>query len=876
MYGTIKMDLWIQGFRSITSMSVSFPIGVSALAGNSGSGKTTLITAMCWILFGSSGTGPHRAVKIQHSSDIVTMGALRLRTSVLNVVVVRVNAGHIIDIPSWVPEYAKIAIKNHASASIYEAMWINDKSVDFSTSREQIFSSHQIFTSTSIVPQKLPSALLTSGKLSQTINDLFFTQTGASCPGTYVVKLKEILDKLRIEIACTEGSRRSSNAHVCDLQRVRIATEAPIVEMMGRNIEDCLKAIDAKLLSVAKTNAIEPTIAALVELSKKEALELQKYDTLLAKIAAAKNAVPDISKDLQAYDEAFAKLPNKDIDIETEYPRAINNNRLLAEREKLISAASGTTSHETRELAIKSINDARTFRDTCARLKVRPDYIAVDVFKILHNNLLAMEDNRRGSICVAAFRTFDSEYATFMKDVSGIISDREKLISEIRISNEIAQRTYRLMHDEWTRKLADNKRLYENHLSATKKINMEKQNAASELVTLKSELDTLGNVGNMRQEGVLKRCPGCSTEVWVSKDYSLHLEGCTPEESRKWKEHVLRKDALVSKIRTLENKLLALIPVAFERPEDPKAPETPKIMDVPASIWTPPKMTEKSIPVVKPELDCSEYIKLLGVRLNDTVAHADLVLFDAIDALKRHEKLHILGPKCDIGIIKNAFEAKISLAASQIAVKKAEEYLKSLGTPSEPTSTQGLSKLINLLGLVDKYSVALAAEKSAIDALEVINGEEAELVRRAGIVTDAIDIVIREKNNYLEKSLTEISNAVNRVLETMFDTGVKYKLQVDDKERLEVVLELGNRNDVDVTALSGGEMDRFSIAVATAFVHFRGSPILIFDETLASLDVDRRRDCVNAISRILSDRVVIFVSHDIGSGIFGNVVDINR
>jgi energy-coupling factor transporter ATP-binding protein EcfA2 len=195
-----KMDLWISGFRSLANASARFPKGVSALTGDSGTGKTTLITALHWILYGSGGSGPHKATKIQ-SSHGAAAGAVTFHTATGTYTFVRVAPGkRTAQPPSWLLPAATLAILSHESHSVLECVWINDVPGNFVADRLALCGTQTSFSSTAIVPQKQASQLLACGRLSQTVQEFFFPDEGENAPGTYIPRLQTIIRGLKEDL----------------------------------------------------------------------------------------------------------------------------------------------------------------------------------------------------------------------------------------------------------------------------------------------------------------------------------------------------------------------------------------------------------------------------------------------------------------------------------------------------------------------------------------------------------------------------------------------------------------------------------------------------------------------------------------------------
>lgn len=225
------MNLWLSGVRTPYDTKVEFPIGISALTGNSGSGKTTLVMGLCWIIFGSGGDGPHRAINIKMVDGLPPAGALRLRFGADEVVVIRITPGpRPTDPPDWVGDEVRRAIRARGEQGIPGEIWINGKLSNFEAERLRIFGTRKTFTSISVIPQKLPSFLLGSEKLSHTIQEFFFPDKGPDCPMTYIEPLqyrsgilkKDIESGQRVSELVDERVSRARQA-LCDIANVLVA-----------------------------------------------------------------------------------------------------------------------------------------------------------------------------------------------------------------------------------------------------------------------------------------------------------------------------------------------------------------------------------------------------------------------------------------------------------------------------------------------------------------------------------------------------------------------------------------------------------------------------------------------------------------------------
>ena len=72
------------------------------------------------------------------------------------------------------------------------------------------------------------------------------------------------------------------------------------------------------------------------------------------------------------------------------------------------------------------------------------------------------------------------------------------------------------------------------------------------------------------------------------------------------------------------------------------------------------------------------------------------------------------------------------------------------------------------------------------------------------------------------------------------------------------------------------EIDRVSVCFTIALNAVNNTNIVIFDESLSSLDVDNKNKSVDIIRRHLKNTMVFIVSHDTDHSLFDNVVTIEK
>lgn len=135
--------------------------------------------------------------------------------------------------------------------------------------------------------------------------------------------------------------------------------------------------------------------------------------------------------------------------------------------------------------------------------------------------------------------------------------------------------------------------------------------------------------------------------------------------------------------------------------------------------------------------------------------------------------------------------------------------------------------------------------------------------------------------NHLQTTVDSINESMNEILQDIFDKPIKVILKLykknktNDKVKANVNLNIQyDGNDYDnMNKLSGGEKDRVSFALTLALSRINGSPILLLDETLRSLNESYRTLCIDVMKKFLiSHKTVLCINHEDIEGNYDNVI----
>ena len=95
----------------------------------------------------------------------------------------------------------------------------------------------------------------------------------------------------------------------------------------------------------------------------------------------------------------------------------------------------------------------------------------------------------------------------------------------------------------------------------------------------------------------------------------------------------------------------------------------------------------------------------------------------------------------------------------------------------------------------------------------------------------------------------------------------------DNKPQIIILIDYKG-NETDLASLSGGELSRVVLAFTLALSEIFNSPILLLDESTASLDQDSTTIVFDAIKENFKNKLVLIVAHQVVLGIFDNIIKI--
>lgn len=163
-------------------------------------------------------------------------------------------------------------------------------------------------------------------------------------------------------------------------------------------------------------------------------------------------------------------------------------------------------------------------------------------------------------------------------------------------------------------------------------------------------------------------------------------------------------------------------------------------------------------------------------------------------------------------------------------------------------------------------------------------------------LSNLIDLVKKVSLQPMEEVLEAINIITNNALEELYDSPIQVVLSVYkesasgasksapiQKMAVNIQIYYGEDSYPNINNLSGGEADRVSLALTLALSKLHQSPMLIFDECMASLNCDYREKCLKVIRDITQDqgntgscKTVFDICHESVEGYHDTVVSVSK
>jgi DNA repair exonuclease SbcCD ATPase subunit len=192
------------------------------------------------------------------------------------------------------------------------------------------------------------------------------------------------------------------------------------------------------------------------------------------------------------------------------------------------------------------------------------------------------------------------------------------------------------------------------------------------------------------------------------------------------------------------------------------------------------------------------------------------------------------------------------------------------------THTSNLEKINEY----NNYSKALEKYREFKNKITDLENKEKEDRKKYDASVLLKEKILEAESIAILNIIETINNHSQVYLDYFFpDNPIIVKLQSfketkkDNKPQIIILIDYKG-NETDLASLSGGELSRVVLAFTLALSEIFNSPILLLDESTASLDQDSTTIVFDAIKENFKNKLVLIVAHQVVLGIFDNIIKI--
>lgn len=258
-----------------------------------------------------------------------------------------------------------------------------------------------------------------------------------------------------------------------------------------------------------------------------------------------------------------------------------------------------------------------------------------------------------------------------------------------------------------------------------------------------------------------------------------------------------------------------------------------------------------------------------------------------LEKLKRQEKIEILENKIedswdpifdDYDTPKN-FSSYFERYRKLISEKEIiTNHLNKNDTGDIGEIKAKLDKLVDTLVILDNFKLYQGIEDKKLK-LSNLNEEYKQLVKKREKCHELKKIIEEESALTFENMILTFNDILNEIVGEIFEDisihlGMfkKLKGKGDLKPQFNMKVLLKDNEYDNLNFLSGGEKDRISIALTLTLSTLLNKPIIMFDESMSSLDEEMRERCLELIKKYAGDKILINICHSTIEGYYDNII----
>jgi len=239
--------------------------------------------------------------------------------------------------------------------------------------------------------------------------------------------------------------------------------------------------------------------------------------------------------------------------------------------------------------------------------------------------------------------------------------------------------------------------------------------------------------------------------------------------------------------------------------------------------------------------------------------------------------------------IRQEIEQQRRLQAQSDHLRKAEaeceESLRSLRRSIDPELSRRVSAANERIASLDKEireADIHARHVSRCQQLESLQADINANQARYHQLMRLKEAAVSTESQLLQNVVNSINLTIDEIAHSLFDDPIGIRMQLyhtakttgRTKPQVNLTISYKGGEYDNLSQLSGGEADRVSLALTLALARLNGTPILLLDECLSSLDSQLRELCLKAIKQHAAGKTIICINHESIEGHYDQVIDL--
>lgn len=374
---------------------------------------------------------------------------------------------------------------------------------------------------------------------------------------------------------------------------------------------------------------------------------------------------------------------------------------------------------------------------------------------------------------------------------------------------------------------------------------------------------------HLKDDSVALKCPSCSAKLFL-KNGILEISGVEISREKKdiYKNNLEKLISLYTNLRKAEDKLEEYKCLLAGK-------NKPLIRDINRD------KLEEDISLL------SLYIKNIPSleKINKNIKYCKSYkkykkILKIYNDLKKYNFFEFKEPK-DFNIYYHKFHSLLLKLENIKKFLSSNKYTKIIDYDSKLATINKTKVLIDRL---DKFEKAI---EKWLPIEEKENQLKELLEKQKNIINDNENHQILRKcikeaeNKYMQTKLEEINVCLNTILSTLFNdikinlTMFKHLKNGTEKPQINLSIILRGKEYPNFHYFSGGEKDRISIAITITFNLILGSPIILLDEVMSSLEAEKREECLKIFKKYIKDKYLINICHETVEGYYDKIMKIH-